>query len=322
MRWLASAAPVLCLAVCVAGCASGGSVRPPVVHARVGPLAPAAVPAAIRLVQTIGALGSSPGSFREPSGIAVGPDGEVYVADTGNHRIQVIDPDGTPVSILGSFGWDPGEFDAPVAVALSHGARPMLYVGERGGRRVQVCDLTTEQYRVVLEESPDARLDPTALAVGRRNELYVTDAAGHRILSLSADGATDWSRGGFGSGPDRLIEPGGVAVSRQGRVLVSDTGNRRLVPMDFAGAVVAAWPNPGVDAPAGVAWSAGRWYVCDRATGRVVVLDEEGATLMSFGEGVLVDPTGVAVNGDALFVSDRGAHDIKRYLVVEPPIAD
>ena len=42
------------------------------------------------LVESFGSTGREPGQFRKPIGVGVGPDGDVYVADTGNRRVQVI----------------------------------------------------------------------------------------------------------------------------------------------------------------------------------------------------------------------------------------
>lgn len=318
MRW-----PALALAVvCAAGCAEGVSLQPPLVQPLALASAPSVSPAAISLVRSVGAPGAGPGRFREPSGIAVGVAGELYVADTGSHRVQVLSPDGAPRAVLGAFGWDAGEFDAPTALALRPGARPMLYIAERGGRRVQVCDLNNEQYRVVLEDAADARLDPTALAIGRRGELYVTDAASHRVWSMSADGEVEWIRGGFGHGLDRLNYPTGIAVSARGGILVSDTANGRLARMDFAGATIGTWRPEGIGSPAGVAWSAGRWYVCEPAAGRVVVLNDDGVALTTFGRADLTEPSGIAAAGGFIYVSDRAAHDIKVFRVIEPSVHD
>jgi DNA-binding beta-propeller fold protein YncE len=72
-------------------------------------------------IKAWGRTGSSPGQFRELRGIAVDAAGNVYVADAGNRRIQVFDTDGKYKTEFGGVG-------TPMAICLSGGATPHLYV--------------------------------------------------------------------------------------------------------------------------------------------------------------------------------------------------
>src|SRR5581483_8464085 len=58
------------------------------------------------------------GHFRTPYGVAVDADANVYVADTENHRVQKLTPDGQPLAQWGSFGTGPGQFQRPSGVAI------------------------------------------------------------------------------------------------------------------------------------------------------------------------------------------------------------
>jgi uncharacterized protein (TIGR03663 family) len=51
----------------------------------------------------IGQPGAEPGSLNTPHGLAIGPDGSIFVADSNNHRIQQFSPDGTLINVIGSF---------------------------------------------------------------------------------------------------------------------------------------------------------------------------------------------------------------------------
>ncbi|MAF13131.1 hypothetical protein CMK11_21980 [Candidatus Poribacteria bacterium] len=303
------------------GCAEAPRLRPPVVRQGAAATRASAL-IAIEPVGSIGSAGADAGQFQAPAGLVIAPGGELYVADSGNHRVQVIDTRVSAVDVLGAFGWETGEFDTPEALALSPVQRPMLYIAERGGRRVQVCDIANELYRTVVAGSGDNRLDPAGVAVGRRNELYVTDAVGHRVWRLSSDGEVEWTRGGFGRGPDRLDGPSGIALDARGGILVSDTGNGRLVRMDFAGNVGDTWTPEGLQAPGPIAWSDGRWYVCDRGARDVLVLDDAGSLLHRFGASSAGDPSGIAAGEGAVYVADRLAHDIKVFRVVEAKHGD
>ena len=65
-----------------------------------------------------GSEGTGDGQFREPHGMAVDSSGNIYVADTGNHRIQVFDTKGRFIRQFGSRGSGNGQFDEPYGVAV------------------------------------------------------------------------------------------------------------------------------------------------------------------------------------------------------------
>ena len=86
------------------------------------------------------------GQFQEPWGIAVAPNGNVYVADTWNHRVQYFDPSGKFLGKWGRLGdakgsadTDPGVFWGPRAIAISPAGE--VYVTDTGNKRVQVFGL-------------------------------------------------------------------------------------------------------------------------------------------------------------------------------------
>lgn len=83
-----------------------------------------------------GGVGSDNGEFLSPEGLTVGSDARVYVADTGNHRIQVFSLTGTYINKWGIEGTDPGEFSYPTDIVV--GSDGTTYVSERGNARVQV----------------------------------------------------------------------------------------------------------------------------------------------------------------------------------------
>ena len=82
-----------------------------------------------------GAKGSADGEFDFLSGVAVGPDGNVYVLDTNNNRIQKFTSEGQFVSKWGSVGEGDGEFFSPMGVAV--GSDGSVYVADSGNDRIQ-----------------------------------------------------------------------------------------------------------------------------------------------------------------------------------------
>ena len=78
-----------------------------------------------RFLAQWGSTGSGPGQFNGVKAIAVDAQGNVYAADVGNHRIQVFDASGTFLREFGGIG-------TPLAMCLTRGAAPFLYVSHAG----------------------------------------------------------------------------------------------------------------------------------------------------------------------------------------------
>jgi DNA-binding beta-propeller fold protein YncE len=81
-----------------------------------------------------GSQGNGPGQVSGPHGIEVDADGIIYLADTGNNRIQKFASDGTFIIQWGSLGIGPGQFNHPHGIGI--GPSGHVYVAETGNNRV------------------------------------------------------------------------------------------------------------------------------------------------------------------------------------------
>ncbi len=204
------------------------------------------VPNRLRVVEVLGERGTEPGQFQYPTGLAVDPEGILYVADSYSHRLQRITPDGG-VSVIGSRGGGRAQFLSPQGVATdSDGA---FYVVEQGNCRVQ--KFTREGVLTLVFGRPGREngefLGPTALAVAPNSgDIYVADTGGSRVQRFSPDGrflnslgapAQNGRQGrgsGLGSGPG-LSSPQALAAAPGGSLYVAETFAQRLVRFDPLG---------------------------------------------------------------------------------------
>ncbi len=128
-----------------------------------------------------GGSGSEPGRFHRLRALALGPDGLLYAADAGNHRVQVFTRGGELVRVIGREGAGAGEFRYPYDLGFGPGGE--LYVVEWGNQRVQ--KLTAAGTPLATWGSPGAKpgclAQPWALAVDRFGRVHVVDTENHRV---------------------------------------------------------------------------------------------------------------------------------------------
>lgn len=149
----------------------------------------------LKLLRKIGTAGhnhelTSPGDFAKPAGVAVDQEGNLYVADTLNNRIEIFDADGQFISTFGKAGDGPGYFARPKGVAIDSDGH--VWVADGVQDRVQVFTkdgqlciafgghgLLPGQFQGLVGISIDKndRVFTTEIFPGRAQEFqYVTDA--------------------------------------------------------------------------------------------------------------------------------------------------
>lgn len=139
-----------------------------------------------QFVAAWGEPGSDPGQFARIRALALGPDGNLYVADACNHRIQVFTRDGKFVRTWGTNGKDLGQFSYPYDLAFSTGKTPYLYVVEYGNHRVQKFNLEgTSLGSWGSSGREHGRFaGPWALAVDSRGRVHVIDSENDRVQRI------------------------------------------------------------------------------------------------------------------------------------------
>ncbi len=125
--------------------------------------------------------GNINGAMLYPTFLAVDPKGNLYVSDSLNARIQVFDPDGKFVRIIGGRGTDWGQFDSPKGVAVDSFGN--TYVVDSGWSNVQIFNA---EGKVLLffggrGAYPGLLQNPTVIAIDKNNRIYVGDNLNHRI---------------------------------------------------------------------------------------------------------------------------------------------
>lgn len=183
----------------------------------------------------LGGVGTRPGQLNAPAALAVGPDGLLYVADRGNHRVQVFTAGGDLVRSFGSYGSGDGELSYPAGLAFD--AQGRLVVSDSRNHRVAVYQPDGSLQGYILDGSGGIRLQaPQAVVAGPGNTVHVADTGNARVQVYDLRGWPLFSYGGYGTeGGGRLISPQSLAIDAQGTAYVGDVTTPSLAVFDRDG---------------------------------------------------------------------------------------
>lgn len=203
--------------------------------------------------------------FNGPLGVALGPDGALYVADAYNDRIRRVAPDGQVSTVAGAG--QPGErdgaaldaqFDTPCALALD--AAGQIYIADvqnHAIRKLGKDGQVTTLARATPGDRDGLPRRPMGLALTHDGFLYMSSGAGGRVLQLAPDGqlrplndAEHPASMGKGDGTVRLGQPRGMALARDGSLYVADAATMQLRRLEPAGPGPVAPELPELAAPA------------------------------------------------------------------------
>jgi len=296
-----------------------------------------------------GQIGTEPGQFNRPRGIAVGPDRNVYVVDSDNARIQVFTTDGVLVTQWGSrcnladpvgcqdpdgsgpLALGDGQFQEPWGIAVDSAG--LVYVADTWNHRIQVFQADGSFVRkwgsfgqvAAASGGENVFYGPRGVAVDGQGRVFVSDTGNKRIVVSSSDGTYLYQWGGPGLGPGAFEEPVGVALDVDGNLYVADTWNQRVQVFDsdftyLREWTVDAWLGQGVaNKPFIAVDGQGRVYVTDPEGYRVIVFDGQGGLVATFGTygyeaDAFVLPTGIAVDGDGyIYVTDPEGQKVLKF---------
>lgn len=277
-----------------------------------------------------GGPGTLNGNFSNPHDIAIDSQGNVFVLDSGNNRVQKFDKTGHFIST--SF---PTTFSNPQGIAVDK-ATNEVYVVDTGNNLVK--RFTNAGVLVKSWGGPSGSgpfNTPVDAAIDSAHNVYVSDANNHRIVKTDNNGNFLAKFGTSGNQLGQIKGPHAIAIGKEGAnefvwVVDADATSKKVVKYTTAGAWTGITiTQPGFSSPHGIAIdSADNLFVTDRAANKVLKFNDQGGFLTSFGN-PLPDPTtnfnapdGIATSSDSIlqiYVVDTGNNRVEVFSLVPPP---
>jgi DNA-binding beta-propeller fold protein YncE len=183
----------------------------------------------------------------QPSDLAVGPNGYIYLVDGVNNLIRVVDSNGRWKFAFGGKGSGKGQFRYPLGIDISEDGK--VFIADTGNHRIQVFDLQgmfLSMFTVQTEQGENPS-DPVDILVSKlKNYLYISDNDNHKIRVYNQSGSFEFGWGNFGEGPGSFRYPAMLARNQYNEIFAVDVLNTRAQKFDPFGKFISDISSWGV----------------------------------------------------------------------------
>ena len=261
----------------------------------------------------IGGSGNATGRFREPKGVAVDSQDNIYIADIYNYRIQKFDSSGNFILQFGGHGSNNNQF-----WSMSGG------IAIDGEDNVYVSDTVIKKFdsngNFIANIGADVLAYPRGIVIDNGGNILVSSDQNNyfAIKKFDPSGNLVATIGEQGSGDGQLSSPKAIAIDSSGNIYVADTDNQRIQKFDSSGNFISKWGSNGsgdgqFSSPQGIAIdSSGNIYVADTQNNRIQKFDSNSTFIAKWG---------VSVSADGQLGGDVGgvASDVSGNIYVSDP---
>jgi sugar lactone lactonase YvrE len=273
-----------------------------------------------------------PNPLDHPADITVDSEGNLYVVDGYNHRIQKFDRNGQFLTMWGNEGEGDGQFDFIASPPYADGSvavdgQGYVYVADTANRRIQKFDRNGQFLAKwgSFGNGDGEFYSPIGVAVDRQGYVYVGDFNRDDIQKFDGNGRFLTKFGGPDPEEGGFYGPGWLDVDAAGNVYVADDGTHQIHKFDSNGEFLTRWGDAGA---AAVPFSGGPDDVAVDEQGNIYVMsvdpaiqkfDNQGQFLFGWGssgsgEGQFSGPGGLAVDAEGyIYVADYDNNRIQKF---------
>ncbi len=275
-----------------------------------------------------GSYGSGNRQFKVPIGITVDENGDIYVADTYNSRIQKFSPDGDLLASWSTdgYGFSKSLHSNPHDIVVDPNG--IIYVAEAGDNCVQKFSPEGEFLTKwgSFGSGPGEFAMPYGTVIDiETGNIHITDRDNHRIQVFDAESRFLRELGEYGSGEGEFKSPSGMVMDGQRRIYVADKENHRIQVFDTNGVLLDMWGSYGYekgefDKPVEVAVSKfGEVYVVDQGNNRIQRFNRKIGEVIEWGAqgdgiGQFRSPSELVIDkNNDIYVADTENHRVQKF---------
>lgn len=277
----------------------------------------------------------APGHFSYPQFIAVDDDGNSYVTDLGNKRVQKFSSTGEFEYAWGGSGKLPGEFYYPSGIAANDN---FVFVADHDLHKVQKFLLNgtfVDQWGSFGIKDNQFKY-PYGLTLDSEDNVYVVDTGNQRIQKFTSDGEYVLSFGSSGMGDGEFLTAIGIDTDADDNVYVTDKGNRKIEKFNSTGFLIKSMPFSGINyvfTPEGITIDPdGKIFVTNSANNRILYLEQDENLSLNVHEQLgsypstfsMLTDIALGINGELLVV-DSASHKVQSFetpFYAEPTIVE
>jgi DNA-binding beta-propeller fold protein YncE len=278
--------------------------------------------------------GTAPGFVNKPQGVTVDATGNIWIADTGNDRVEEFTSSGAFAGqMIGTYGLTGNaSFNAPQGIGFDSSSPQLLYVADTYNNRIQVYRPSTGSVSVPTYQANYfnaggiAPMYPSGGGADASGNMYLADSGGSRIDKIDSTNHLSYivPVSGALANPRKLS----IDVSNPADLWITDTGNNQLVEMDTSGNVLQTFGPTStfplsLTSPFGNANDASNVYIADTYDHMVIaVAKTDGHTVWATGACSLATPAALSRVRDVTVGSDGNIYaadtDAKRIVEFSP----
>jgi DNA-binding beta-propeller fold protein YncE len=257
--------------------------------------------------------------LRNPGGICADPEGMVYVADTGNHRVVVFDADGKWVKEVGGLGLGAYQLNRPSDVTAKLGLD--VLVADAGNDRIQRFNRRLGY--IGTTQNTDVFTEPMSLDVSNFGDKFILDGDRRQVVKIDALTGQTVGFGGVDSGSGILEDPKKVEVQGSDIVWLADGESGNVVQYDlFGNHLISRHLGDGVDVRGLAVSDEGVWVA---GGDRVGLVDARGRVRWCLDSGGLgrmglASADDVCFANGAVVVLDSKGGKVAWFRVVSDPL--
>jgi RHS repeat-associated protein len=284
---------------------------------------PEAGAAHLSYASQLGSSGSGNGQFSTPINTAIDGEGNLWVTDCGNNRIEKFSAKGSFIAAYGKEGSGNGQYHCPGGIDINQ-STGNVYVADTYGARIEELSSSGAFIRSFGTEGSGKVTKPGSIKLDSAGNVWAPDMSADKVFEFSSSGAYIAAYGKEGSGEVQFKQPTAVAFSGE-NVYIADSGNHRVQELSNKGAFIRQWGKEGGGGgelydPEGIAAdAAGNLYVVDAGASHVEEFTASGGYIATFatkgsGDGQVKAPIGDAIDaaGD-MYVVDTEDNRVEKW---------